>query len=62
MSTKEENIALLVNLAQSKNKETSLAQGMSEEVADAYAIINKQQVINAVTQVYDLIDEAGLLK
>lgn len=62
MATKEENVAAVVILAEAKNKAKLMEQGNSEEVADAYAVINRNQVINAVTQIYDLIEEAGLLK
>lgn len=62
MATKEENVAAVVILAEAKNKAKIIEQGNSEEVADAYAVINRNQVINAVTQIYDLIEEAGLLK
>ena len=59
--SREEDIAKLVALASSKNKAIGLEQGQSEEVADAYAVINRDSVTKAVTQIYDLIVEAGLL-
>ena len=62
MATKEENIETLLALAEAKNKEVVLANGKSEEVADAYTVINRDSVLNAITQIYDLIEEAGLLK
>jgi hypothetical protein len=61
VATREEHIATLVDLATSKNKANSLASGQSEEVANAYAVINRDTVTKAVAQIYDLIVEAGLL-
>lgn len=62
MSTKEENIATLLALAEVKNKELVLSSGASEEIADAYTVINRDKVVSAITQIYELVEEVGLLK
>lgn len=62
MMEKEQVIEVLANLVNEKEKANGLAQGLSEEVIAAYAVINKEQVINYVTNVYDLVKEADLLK
>ena len=60
--TREEAILKAVAFAEVQMGNTSREQGMSEELINAHAIINRESVAKNVATFIDLFDQAGLME
>lgn len=59
---KQETVDLLVTNLTARDLALNLENGMAEDKANAYAVINKEQIETFVSNAYDIFFEAELLK
>ena len=58
---KEEVIAKAIETLEATNKAALLAQGMSEEVANAHMVIGRDQTTAIISESYDLFVTIGAI-